>query len=208
MPISDIYVLDHKQSFNGEPIHNIYTFLRPEDGDALNLINAFEAELLPLVLAIQANQIKTDLLTAYTLQVGGNIDEKTLTEQGALGPTEMLPVFNAVNFTLKPAGRAVRPGGKRYAGVPEAVQIDGEITQTGYLAAMEALRLGLGEGITDGVDDFWQPVIVKRIKYVPDPDKPDHFAYRFPETDAELVYALLRNVVTTPFVRHQVTRGN
>lgn len=208
MALADIYVLDHQQSFNSEPLHNLYTFDSGGDGTAVNLVDAFIEDVLPLVQNMQCAQIVTDSIYAYSLGNLADLAEQTIGTPGGLASQEMLPVFNALNFTLKPTSRAVRPGSKRIAGIPETVQVDGRITGTTYLSIMELLRLGLAEPISDDDTIFFTPVIVKRVKYeVPDSD-PVRFAYRYPETDEELVASTLRNVTTTPKVSHQVSRGN
>lgn len=208
MALADIYVLDHAQEFGTEPLHNIYCYEKLGEGDAYDLINAFQADILPSVLALQVNTMVTRFISAYSLGNLADLAEETINAVGSYGADQMLPVFNAVNLTLKPTSRAVRPGSKRVSGIPETVTGNGIITDAEYLGRIETLRLAFGNEISTDDENFWRLVIVKRVKYNPDPEKPDHFAYRFPETDGELVVAPLRNVTTTTRVSHQVSRGN
>jgi hypothetical protein len=208
MALADIYVLDHVQRYLAEPIHNLYTFERLGDGTAVELINAFQADLLPGIQILQCEQIVTVALKAYSLGDLGDLSEETINTPGGQDGEEMLPVFNAVNFTLKPASRAVRPGSKRIAGIPESVQADGTINSSPYVTAMESLRIAYGNEISVDETNFWRMVIVKRVKYNPDPEKLDEFAYRYPTAEDPLVFAPLRNVVYTNKVSHQVSRGN
>jgi hypothetical protein len=137
-----------------------------------------------------------------------DLNEVAVGETGVYGPDDMLPVFNAINFTFKPTSRAVRPGSKRIAGIPEGAQDKGTIENAPYLALIETLRVAYGNEISVDDTNFWQFVVVKRVPYdVPDSD-PVRTAYRFPETDEELVFAPLRVVTTTPKISHQVSRGN
>jgi hypothetical protein len=207
MAIVDMYVLDHKQSFNGEPLHNIWTFESLGEGSAVDLINAFQSDLLSVIQPIQCSQIKTESLYAYSLGNLGDLGEETIGTGGGI-TGEMLPVFNAVNFTIKPASRAVRPGSKRIAGVPETVQLDGTITDSSYITALNGLRVAMGNEISTDDVNFYRLVTIKRVAYdVPDSD-PVRVAYRFPETDGELVFAPVRNILLNTKVSHQVSRGN
>lgn len=207
MALADIYVLDLQQSFLNEPLHNIFTYERSSTGTAVDLINAFVEDILPLIEPMVSANIKFDGIKAYSLGNLGDLDEQVINEVGLIAG-DMLPIFNAVNYTLKPASRAVRPGSKRFAGIVEAVQVNGVITDASMITAMENLRLVLQDPISDDDTAFWNPIVVKRVKYaVPDSD-PVRYAYRFPETDEELVFAGLRAVSTTTKVSHQVSRGN
>lgn len=208
MPIADIYVLDHVQSFLNEPLHNIYTFEKLGITDAQDLINAFQADILPKILSMQVDDVVTKAIKAYSLGDLGDLSEETFNSPGGYDLDEMLPIFNAVNFTLKPAGRAVRPGSKRISGIPESVQVNGTITNATYIGYIEALRSAYGNEVSVDDTNFWKLVIVKRVLYVVPGSSPERTAYRFPETDAELVYSALRNVTTTTKVSHQVSRGN
>jgi hypothetical protein len=137
----------------------------------------------------------------------GDLGEETVGTGGGI-TGEMLPVFNAVNFTIKPASRAVRPGSKRIAGVPETVQLDGTITDSSYITALNGLRVAMGNEISTDDVNFYRLVTIKRVAYdVPDSD-PVRVAYRFPETDGELVFAPVRNILLNTKVSHQVSRGN
>lgn len=208
MALADIYVLDHMQTFLNEELHNIYTYERLDTGTANDLVAAFIEDVLPLILPLQSSVVKTPSIKAYSLGNLGDLWEETVNEEGGTVDAEILPIFNALGYTFKPTSRAVRPGSKRIAGVPESAQVNGTITLAGYLTAMEALRLAYAGNISDDDANFWAPVVVKRVKYeVPDSD-PVRFAYRFPETDGELVSATLRNVTTNTKVRHQTSRGN
>lgn len=208
MALEDIYVLDMKQSFNNEPIHNIFTFERLGEGTAVELINAFQADIYPAISAVQCEQITTDFIKAYSLGNLGDLSEETVSDEGNIEGADMLPVFNAVNFSLKPTGRAVRPGSKRFAGIPESVVTDGQITDSAYIAGLNGIRTAFGLEISVDETNFWRMVIVKRIKYLPEDNPPDKFAYRFPEEGDPLVYAPLRNVTLNLKVSHQTSRGN
>jgi len=206
--LADIYVVDCIQSYLSEPIHNIFTFEKLEEGDSSALITAFREDIYPAMKAVQCEQIHWESIKAYSLGNLGDLDEYTMGTVGSITGADMLPIFNAVGFSLKPTGRTVRPGSKRIAGIPESVVTDGYVTDSSYITGLNGLRTALGTPITTAEENSWNLVIVKRIKYaVPDSD-PVRYAYRYPETDEELVSQRLRNVTLNLKVTHQTSRGN
>jgi hypothetical protein len=208
MPLNKIYMLDHIQSFNNEPIHNIYFLESLDAGDAVDAVSAFTGSLLTKVRNLQCEQILTTGLRCTNLGSPTDWNEVALSLTGTLTGHEMLPVFNALGYTLKPTNRTIRPGSKRIAGVPETCQVDGTITEGSYITAMETLRAAFGALLTSEDASTFTLVVVKRVKEaVPDTD-PVEYTYRLPETDDELVFAPLGAVKTSTKVKHQVSRGN
>jgi hypothetical protein len=205
--LTKIYQLNHKQDVNGEELLNIYFFRNLGTGtDAHDLSDAFISDLQPLILDLQVPNVVTTEIKAFSLGNFADFWVEPENEAGTADPTDPLPIFNAINYTLRPTTREIRPGSKRIAGIPESVTTFNNITFAAYLTSMEALRVAFGTPI--GTDpDFFELVVVKRIKYeVPDSD-PVRFAYRLPETDEEAVVANLGAVLTTPRISHQVSRG-
>lgn len=208
MALADIFVLVHRQSFGTEKLQNVYTYQRNAAQSALALVTTWIANVLPSIRQIQCAQIVTLDVSAYSL---GNEADNWVTDVnlgGLLTGEQMLPVFNAIGYTFRSSSRAVRPGSKRIAGVPESDQVDGSITNTAYITDMNALKTAYGAAIPPASDTFFANVIVKRVKYNPDSTKPLHFAYRYPETDGELVVAQIAAVKTSTKITHQVSRGN
>jgi len=208
MALADIYVLDHAQSFLGEPIHNLYTYERLGTGSAQDLIDAFQSDMLPAIRTIQASQIKTDYLKAWSLGNLSDMAEEDISSAGLVVDVQMLPVFNAINYSMPSNNREVRGGSKRIAGVPENFQVDGTITDAGYIATLNLLKVAYGAEISVDTTNFWRLSIVKRIKYNPDEARPEHFAYRYPEAGDPLVVAQPRAISLKLKVSHQVSRGN
>jgi hypothetical protein len=206
--LADIFVVDLKSSFRSEPLHNIFTYHKTGSGGAEELAAAFIDDLLPAIQILQTGDIITESVYAYSLGDLTDLAEVVVGTAGGGGDADMLPIFNALNFTLKPTSRAVRPGSKRFAGIPESAQADGFITLGGYITGIEGLRTALDSGLDGGTGETFEIVVVKRVKYeVPDSD-PVRFAYRFPETDEELVYSTVRTVLSNLKISHQVSRGN
>ena len=177
------------------------------ESSLIELSASFIADLLPSILAVQCPQIVTTEIYTQTLEPAGSFLIQAVNTPGTYDPSEMLPVFNALSYSLKPNSRATRPAGKRYAGIPETAQQDGVITLGAYLTRMETLRLALSEPLGND-PSFYYPVIVKRIKEeVPDTE-PQQYTYRLPETDLELVTNQIFTVTNNFRISHQVSRGN
>lgn len=206
MAIDDIYVIDYRESFNGEDIHNTFTYEALGEHTAFELGVAFgDAIVTDRLLPVQCSQIKAEGLKVYNLGNPGDLFEWVYTNEGGLDE-EMLPLFNAVGYTLKSSKRGIRPGSKRFAGVPESVQVDGVITDAGYITALNSLRTALADELDDGEGNFYRPVIVKRVKYVVPDSDPVRYAYRFPETDLELDTATILAVLLNRDVTSQTSR--
>jgi len=208
MALADIYQLIHNQSYLGQAIQNVYFYRREDAGsDHADLLDAWVADVMPSVMAIQDPKIITDTVVAKNLENFSDFGETIVDDPGTYDAGQILPIFNAIGYTLRSANRLVRPGSKRITGINESVQLDGIITEAAYITRMETLRVALDTVI--GTDPlFFTPIIVKRVKYeVPDSD-PVRFAYRLPETDEELVLATLLGVTTSTHITHQVSRQN
>ena len=206
MALNNLYVLDFKQQFQQEDIHNIFTYESDGDGSAADLNDAFNTTMLPLINAIQSSNIAN--VSARTINLGSlsDIDEKPLSGLGALTGSDMLPLHDAVNYTLKPTTRAVRPGSKRFSGLVEVDQVDGIITASAYITSLNALRVGIDTPIAAGMSINYATVIIKRVKYNPDPDQPLKFAYRFPHIGEVPVVASLSGVLLNLKITHQTSR--
>lgn len=208
MALVNIFQLIDKQSFGNEEILNTYFFEAAVGMTAVDVRNAFLEDLMPAIRGIQTDSIVHREIDTMSLGNLGDFDVQSISLSGSGTGLETLPVFNAIGFTLKPATRAVRPGSKRIAGVPENCQNNGEVTQPAYQASMETLRLALDTPISDDDTLFATPIVLKRVKYTVPGSSPARDAYRLPETDAELVFGLLRAVLTSNHITHQVSRGN
>lgn len=208
MALNDIYILEDKQTWNsGEEVLNVYQYQRlAPEGTAADCIQAFEQSMLTAIRALQINLVNHALLRCYNLGDLEDFAELTLSGQAGVNSGEALPVFAAVNFTLRPGSRAIRPGAKRIAGIPENVTANGVITNSTYLASMETLRVKMFTNIQDTPSETeYQPVIVKRIKYTTSGGTE---AYRFPEPGDTLVVSPVTGCLVNINVSHQVSRGN
>jgi hypothetical protein len=208
MALDQIYILKDEQKYNNETLLNIYT-LEGETGlTCVNLVAAYLEDIMPKVRAMQGSQIVHTLVSAINLGNLGDTAESVVSLAGNITGGSILPIFNAIGFSLRPAGRGVRPGSKRIAGVLESMVTDGVITDADELLAQENYRLALEAGISDDDALFFNFIVLKRVLYdVPDSD-PVRTAYRYPETDEELFFRQVGGVKTSTRITHQTSRGN
>jgi len=206
MALDGLYVVDLKQIFGTQDIHNIFTYQRDDTGAAIDLNTAFIADVLPAINQIQHTNITNVGLRITNLGDLADNWEDALTGGGVLSGGEMLPLHDAVNYTLKVTNRAVRPGSKRFAGIGELYQNAGTFTDATYIGFLNALKPVLSQVIDSGDGDTFTPVVVKRVKYaVPDSD-PVRYAYRFPEIGETPVQSTIAAVLLNTHVSTQVSR--
>ena len=206
MALADLYVLDFKQKFLQQDIHNIFTFDRSGTGDAVDLCSAFVNDLLTPINDIQNHAIENVSLRAYSLGNLADNAEVQIDGAGSDAAGDMLPLHDAINFTLKSTTRAVRPGSKRFSGIGEAYQVNGDITSAPYIALLETLRVALDSPITGDASNVYDMVIIKRVKYNPDETDLTHFAYRFPEIGETPVVGNLAAVLLNKHISTQGSR--
>lgn len=208
MALSDYYKLRFMQQYEGEPFENVFTFQKTGSAtNAQQLATEFNTTMIPLWREIQTNSV------AYTgidvVNLGDPSDFYFLDpDEVGIHASDTLPLFVAVNFTYKVNTRAVRPGTKRIGGLPEAAMVNGTLTGSQWITAAEDIRDQLLLGFPIGGAPGWLPVVIKRVKYVPDEDKPTQFAYRLPKAGDPLVVAGVVQVLVNTKASHQVSRGN
>lgn len=208
MALDDIYVIEDHQTYNGvEPLLNVYTYQRTDAaGSAVGLAAAFIQDVMLEIEAVQTTLVAHTLVRVYSLGDLTDFAETTLTDHLGNINSPTLPSFNAVNYTLRAASRAVRPGSKRYAGIPEADVTNDTITAPAYIALLEALRVQLSDVIeSPGDSSTYFPVVVKRVPYVT-PKGND--AYRWPQPGDTLVAPAITGALLNLKISHQVSRGN
>lgn len=206
MALDDLYMIVHKQTYVGRKLENVYFYEKADpDLTAVDMNLAFQAEVIPAILDIQGLVVKHTELATINLGNLADNNNLVLNYEGQFGDVDCLPAFNAVNFTLKPVSRVVRPGSKRFTGIPESVAAYGVITDAGYIADLNVLRTILGDPI-DNAGEIFNPVIVKRIKEaVPDTD-PVQYTYRLPTIGDTPVYSQLGACLLALNVSSQVSR--
>jgi len=211
MALVDIFMLTFFQVYlpTGESILNNFFFRRAAaTGTAADLIDAVNnaTDLIGKWQDCQTNNMKGVLLKAINLGLLTDFREEAYAFAGGAVYGGDMPIHDAINFTLRVDTRAVRPGSKRLAGLGEDAVVNGVVTDAGYIAALEALRLEL-ETPQVGALDTYLPIVVKRVLRPPDVDH-EHERYTLPETDGELVIGNVTSALVNLRVSHQTSRGN
>jgi hypothetical protein len=206
MALNTIYQVIHKQLF-GTTIktENVYFFNHISGtGDATALASDFVTTAVALVNAMQSSAVHNQAVDVINLGDTADFESLPVIGSGA-NVAEPMPAFNAISFTVKPDDRALRHGGKRIVGLPEASAVINEITSAPILDAMEAYRIFLMNDFV-GEFDTWKPILVKRVRTPVAGTVPLKYTYRLPETDDELVTAGILLALSNVFVQHQTSR--
>jgi hypothetical protein len=211
MAIDGIYELTLRQSWGsgGENLLNKFFFQKAGTGEtAHKLAEAFDAasSWLSKINLIQESIVNNVDISVINLGDPTDFDVITASLTGGYSG-DALPPHSAVNFTLKLNTRVLRPGSKRFSGVPESVQVNGVITDSTYITALNGLRTIMETDLAGLTTDIYRPVVIKRVPYtVALPTT--HTAYRLPTTDEELSVGIVKAVVLNTRISHQTSRGN
>lgn len=140
---------------------NVWYFRRTSGvGTSEALIDAFQADLEPVIEALMSSQIVGGLIEAYNLVDDEDFDSQLSGIAGTWGG-EVLPPFFASSIRINRSSRNFRSGSKRFPGVSEQA-----VDDNGYASAMTANLIALGEAIidviTDGTSEF-RVAIPKRV---------------------------------------------
>lgn len=196
------------QTYEGEEILNVYFF---QDlllaSIAQNVVESFESGFLPKVVGIQTSNVVHVKLDAVNLADPANFYEKVISSAGTT-TSDPLPAHDAVNYSLRINSRALRPGSKRYCGIAEEYTTKNLVTNSGYIALLETLRGQQSDILLSGILETFQPIVVKRVKYLPPGHEAPDYAYRLPETEEEFVFGNVVDALLNLKVSHQVSRGN
>lgn len=208
MALSDCYVLRDIQTYDNEVIENVYFY---QDlllaSTAQNVVEAWVLGVLPKVKDIQTAKIQHTIVDCVNMADNENFFEQRIEESGNFS-VATLPAHDAIAFGLRLNTRAVRPGSKRICGLGETYTTDNLITDSTFLTRVEAYRAQLSDILLSGVLETFQPIVVGRVRYNPDPEDLTHFAYRLPETDEEFRFGNITEALFNNRVSHQVSRGN
>lgn len=132
------------------------------------LIDEWFADFTPFMQDITSNQVGYLSMSVVNLTDPLQIYEAPFTDPAAGGVTgDCLPPFAAWAFQLRRTTAATRNGAKRFAGVPESLQLNGEPT-AGAAVSLQAMATWLGNPSTLTLDNGVeisveiQPVICRK----------------------------------------------
>lgn len=209
----DVYEITVVQDLKGQEVLNIYFYEVTEIWIDTNptfaqaLVEDFVENTLPDILAISTGDLTVSLVKGRNLFNEADSYSLPVSLEGTLydASADTQTTFNAVGFTLGGETTAVKAGAKRFAGVADAVAVDGVITDgtmlTNCAGASTALERALQVGFLIG-SDVAIPVIVKRVRT----GTPGNYEYRLPATQAESVQTRIINALFSVLVTSQVSR--
>lgn len=204
--LNKTYQLQVKQTLFGQSIENVFFYAsQDENGSAEDLRAAFLSSMAIPMRALQSGQVSWQEIDTYSLGDLSDFEKFPQVVAGTAGNGDTLPAHDAVSFTLNPATRIVRPGGKRIAGILEDVVQQGVFTEPGYVGSIEAFRIKLDDALV-GTEATYDPVIVKRIKTAIPDTLPQKYKYELPKPGDTLVVGLVKSATVDPYVSSQVSR--
>lgn len=207
MELDGLYQLEDVQLYpTGEEVLNVWFFQSDDPAaTAEDLTLAFNNDMLSVIQPLQSEQFYHTQIRAANLGDPADFYERTLVDANGTQAADCLPAYVAVNFTLRAATRAVRPGSKRIGGIPDisTAYTNGVIVNSFYLADAEALRAQMSTPITAAGPEYTN-VILKRVREGVAPN----YTYRLPETDAETFFYPVVAALFNNRLSHQVSRGN
>lgn len=211
MAVGDVLklTLTEKWDTGGEKmLNNFYYLVNNAGATAIAFITAWESAVLPSIRAIQHSIVKVDSVRCINLFDLGDFADFNFVGAGTASSTgDVLPMFNAMNISLKLNTRAVRPGSKRFSGIPDDQTTANVVVGSTYITALNTLRDKLVANIpVVSEPGAVTPIVVKRIPVAATTTTKDH--YRDPETPEELVYGTIVAGLWNLRVSHQVSRGN
>ncbi len=167
MPAGDLYLLQDFQDYAGGAVDiiNAYAYRQTSGaGVALDLANAFEAQLLPDIVAAQSAVMRHHRADVINLDDPADFDSSAYAGSpvGSRGG-DGLPAFVAYAFKYVRTTRAVRNGQKRIPGVAEPDQANGVVVG-GITTLLGALETALESTLTDGSGNVWTPRIYRRAE--------------------------------------------
>jgi len=187
--INDVLQLVLSGLYASQVWENVF-FYRVEDaptgGILTGLATEFQAEVLAVMAAAQNDATAYDQIIVRNIFSGDEAVVAPLTPvMGSVSGSDVAPSFIAASIKLVRGNARVRHGRKSLIGMSEA-NMNGQIWTSGFQTDLQAVADAFAAQLNPGLADLLAPIIVGRVEYVPDPDEPDHFAYRLPESQAEM----------------------
>lgn len=201
--LQDFYQLTLLYTYLGQECQNVFHLRRLTVGalayDAgLALAATVNTYLLPLwSIAVQVTGIKT-----FNLALVNDFQDWDWDPVGEV-TGQYCPAYCSYALSFRRLRRDMPHGYKRFSGVPEASQYNGQVL-SGYLTLLRELGAALLAPIVRvEAGTAFEYVIVKRVPYVAPSGK---VAYRLPENDDELVYYHPLTCAAARGIRNQTSR--
>ncbi len=213
MAVGDVYQVIDVQSLLGQTVLNIYFYeqrdiIVPLMGDKIAEVLAWEFndQKVPFLVPVQSDQLTHVEIRALNLYDPEDFGIVPSDEPGTGTGVSVMSTFNTLSTKFTSNSRAIKSGGKRIAGVTEAMAEDGVISEEGTITAIGELDAELLEPINGGLiieDPIWYPVLIKRL---PVEEGGKIVGYRLPTTPEETTKTDIVNVLTSLLVSTMNTR--
>lgn len=213
MAMDDLYEVSLKGAMSGQECWNVLhywqelEFVTTYSTKAQVLAENWYDQIFPSIQGIASEDVSYSEIRVRNLFTQSDRYNLAISEVGT-GATEgaqTLPTFAAFGYTLLPETPVVKPGAKRFVGVPEICQADGVINVGGYITTLQALETKLEAAVTVGAviqDPCFVPIIVKRIRS----GSPGAYEYRLPETSLEAVFSKIAVAAFNAIITSQISR--
>lgn len=152
-----VYRITWKGAILGEAAYNVFYYGCSTDAADLDALLVAQKEAVWNVLQpILSSKASLDQVVGEGVKGTTHFSSVVPAELGSVSG-DCLPPYAAYGFTLLREGVGERNGYKRFAGVPESLQIDGNPTGT-VTANLPTIQAGLAADLTVG-DETWTPLI-------------------------------------------------
>jgi len=171
MAVGDLWRLVDKQFLTAQTVLNVYFYEEVVSPTTLTpplaLVQAYRDKVITPLLAVQSIALSHVQYSATNLDDPASFGVFDLIEAGGVG-SESLPPFVAWAFRLNRATRVVRNGQKRYAGVAESDQVNGEATGAA-LTRLNAVASALDDPLEQATPDgSWVLRIAHALGTIPE----------------------------------------
>lgn len=199
--LNDVFMVTDISQCLGQECINVYFYRQNVVGDnsADDVLDSFEGQVLPAVLALQTDDVLHTTLIAQNLYTPSERASRTISEVGANTGGNTMNNFTAYGFSLNQDNGAIRNGSKRIVGVQDDVSVDGVITDATYIDLIADLAGVLATTLDLGIIATFVPTIVKRILV-------SAGEYRLPANSGEAVLGSVVEAVWNPLLTSQTSR--
>lgn len=213
MGVGDIYQVVDVQELDEQRVLNVYYY------EQRQTIVPLMGQTIAATLAYEFNEQKVDTIAAAQNEALTHIEVQAVNlfdpedfgiavsgVSGAGTENDSMPPFVTFSTKFTLPTRAIRPGGKRIAGVGEGVQVGGVVTNPDTIPLLEDMDADLESVITGGLiiqDPIWWPCVVQRIR---EEGEEGDIVYRLPTSPGEAIFAEVLESLTSLVLGSMLTR--
>lgn len=157
----DYQLTDRWVSNTGQEMLNVYFYRGSIAGGAIELLEAFLEDMVPLIAAVLSSTMTHVSMQAFNLITSTDFDTLSDSTPGVeIGDGH--PEWVALGYTLLRGDRNFRNGAKRYGRVPESTSVNNGIA-SGAQARVDALQAGLANPISTATSPSYTLMLPKTV---------------------------------------------